>query len=123
MILSRPVLSIDGELTLDDCTSEFLDFLELCEPFGSGNREPVWKLPRLRVVGESHVIKNAHLKLFFQDENGLEGDAIYFNDPSRTDPAALTGTLVDLAVKVKRGFFRNKEYTEFRIVDMRRSPE
>ena len=45
-------LRIDATLDIAECTVELLDFLAACEPFGSGNPQPVWMLRDLEVARE-----------------------------------------------------------------------
>lgn len=56
----RPVVALDGLLTAEAVTLDLVQALAALEPFGSGNREPRFALPRVRlaharVVGGSHV--------------------------------------------------------------------
>jgi single-stranded-DNA-specific exonuclease len=119
----KPVLLIDGELTLEECTLELADFFARCEPFGYGNKEPVWKIPRLRVMDDTRIVGNGHLKLFFQDERGEAGEAIFFNGGLSTSPASLFGRRIDVAVKVRKNYYMNRHRTELRVVDARISDE
>ena len=116
----RPTLRIDAELGLHELTMELLEFLALCEPFGYGNRTPVWLIRNVEIKSDTRIVGGKHLKLYVRDARGAETEAISFNWTQRgVAPEALHGRKVDLAVTVKRGFFLDKVYPEVHVRDMR----
>ncbi|MBI4720168.1 MAG: hypothetical protein HY770_02865 [Chitinivibrionia bacterium] len=115
-----PILTIDAELCLEECSMELLDFLALCRPFGYGNREPVWKLSRLRVTGGTRVGNGDHMKLSFEDGAGTGGEAIFFNCGA-VDAGALRGRTIDMACTIKRGHYLHRYYPEIQTADIRPS--
>lgn len=114
----QQVLSIDADIRLDECSMELLDFLALCQPFGSGNPEPVFKLSRLSVTNSAHVGNGDHLKIRFKDDGNLDGEAIFFNS-GPVGPKEIAGGPIDLAITLKRGHYLNKYYPELRVIDVR----
>jgi single-stranded-DNA-specific exonuclease len=58
-----PVLDIDSELTLNEVTPEFFQQVQMLEPFGMGNREPVFAARGLRVLQPPRILKEQHIKL------------------------------------------------------------
>ena len=95
-------------------------FFKKCEPFGFGNREPVWKLSDLQVMNETSLVGDGnHLKLFFQDTRGNVGQAIAFNWPTDITPDDLFGRVVDLAVNVKKNTYMGETFPEIRVVDLK----
>ena len=115
---ARP-LDIDGTIALEECSPELLDFLERCEPFGFGNKEPVWNIPDVQVTRETTYVGDNHLKLFFQDERGNPGSAIAFGWDRPETPDELHNRAVDVAVKIRKGHYMGKDYPELRFVDIR----
>ena len=72
------VLELDGELSLDQITPELYQAFELLEPFGVGNRGPVFAARNVRLAGVPQIRdKQAKLKLAWNGEgpavNPLEG--------------------------------------------------
>lgn len=121
---ARPRLRIDTGLALDDCSLDLVDFLSLCEPFGYGNRTPVWHLPNVTIAEQTRVVRNGHLKLRVVGEKGASAEAISFGWESRKVPVDdLHGRRVDLAVKIRHGYFQKKHYAEIHVVDMRDAGE
>jgi single-stranded-DNA-specific exonuclease len=118
-------LAIDAEIGVDECTDELLNFLARCEPFGLGNREPVWKItdvqvmPTTTLLGSRNADGRSHLKLFFQDGRGVPGQAIAFGWDRPQTPEDLHGRAVDIAVRVVPGEYRGRVYAELRLLDLR----
>ncbi len=117
---TRPVLRINTTLTLDGCSMELVDFLGRCEPFGNGNKNPVWMIERVAILPETRYVGKGHLKLHIHDDNGVDAEAISFNWGQRgTPPKSLHGLIVDLAVTVKRGYYLERHYPEIQVLDIR----
>jgi single-stranded-DNA-specific exonuclease len=62
-------LSIDGALSANAATPDFAAILERLAPFGSGNSEPRFALPNLRVL-RADVVGAAHLRVILGDGAG-----------------------------------------------------
>jgi len=59
----HPVLDIDAELSLADVTPELFRALEMLEPYGMGNPEPVFAVRGAQLVAPPKILKDKHLKL------------------------------------------------------------
>jgi single-stranded-DNA-specific exonuclease len=114
-------LRIDAALEISECTIELLDFLASCEPFGSGNPQPVWMLRDLEVARETCLVGDGHLKLFVRDNAGTRASAIAFNWERPQSPEDLHGRAIDLAVTLRKHVFMGKVEVEMRVVDVRSS--
>lgn len=112
-------LSIDASLDLEECTMDLLDFIRRCEPFGFGNRTPVWRISDVQILRDTGIVGDGHMKLYFQDTRGNPGEAIAFGWDRDETPDDLHGRVVDLAVHVRRGEFNGRVYPELRLVDIR----
>jgi len=112
-------LDIVGALDLEECNHELLDFLARCEPFGLGNRRPLWKITDLQIMRSTCLVGDGHMKLYFQDTRGNQGEAIAFNWDRPHTPDDLHGRVVDVVVSVRKGTFRDVTYPELRLVDIR----
>ena len=118
----RPTLRIDADIGLNECTIELLDFLSVCEPFGYGNRTPVWMIRDVTVKPDTRIVGDGHLKLHIGDRDGQAADAISFNWKQRSvTPEELHGLKIDAAVTVKRGYFREKYHPDIHVLDVRES--
>ncbi len=116
---SRLPLHIDGCVEIQECSFELVNFLSRCEPFGYGNREPVWKISDVQILRNTTIVGDGHLKLFFQDMRGTPGEAIAFRWNRTETPDDLHGRVVDLAVTIQRGEYMGKVYAELRLIDIR----
>jgi len=59
----EPALEIDGELDLTDVTPELFHTLELLEPYGMSNPEPVFMTRAAQLVAAPKILKEKHVKL------------------------------------------------------------
>ncbi len=64
-------------LRLKDIDRELLEIIEMGEPYGQENPEPLFQAQNLEVI-EERVIKESHQALRFKDKECIK-DAIYFN--------------------------------------------
>jgi single-stranded-DNA-specific exonuclease len=114
-------LRIDASLEISECTVELLDFLSACEPFGSGNPQPVWMLRDLQVARETCLVGDGHLKLFMFDGSGARASAIAFGWDRPQSPEDLHGRAIDIAVTLRKHVFMGNTEVEMRVVDVRAS--
>jgi single-stranded-DNA-specific exonuclease len=59
----EPILDLDAEINLDQVTPELFQALELLEPFGQGNPEPVFAATAVRLMAPPKILKDKHVKL------------------------------------------------------------
>jgi len=59
----EPVLELDGELSLADVTPELYQALEMLEPCGMSNPEPVFATRGAQLVAPPKILKEKHVKL------------------------------------------------------------
>ena len=64
-----PELAIDGALTAAAATLELAALVERIGPFGTGNPEPRFVLPQMRVL-RADVVGGAHVRLILADGAG-----------------------------------------------------
>jgi single-stranded-DNA-specific exonuclease len=72
-----PTLRIDSDIELSGITHNLVRELEMLEPFGYGNAEPLFGARDLEVVAP-RTVGNNHLKMRIR-KNGRSFDAIGFN--------------------------------------------
>jgi single-stranded-DNA-specific exonuclease len=102
-----PSLKCDAEVLLGDLTQEFFEWLQRCEPFGIGNREPVFVTRGLRLTAPVRFIKEKHVCLQLEKAGeplrfSALGWSRSFDWPSRCTEIALDkGSLIDVAYRLK----------------------
>jgi len=73
----QPRLRIDHELAFRDLNFDFLQWHELLQPFGNGNRQPLFCARGVEPAAPPQVVKEKHLILRLQQRN-FHQRAIYF---------------------------------------------
>ncbi len=58
-----PILDLDAELDLTEITPELFHTLQLLEPYGMGNPEPVFAARRVQLAAPPRILKDKHVKL------------------------------------------------------------
>ena len=107
--LLAPPLKCDVELSLNDLTTEFFDWLTRCGPFGIGNREAVFVTRRVTLSADVRLIKEKHVCLqLCQDGTSTRFSALGWSRatdwPSRCAEMGLRrGSVVDIAYRLKAG--------------------
>jgi single-stranded-DNA-specific exonuclease len=105
-LLARPV-QCDARVLLGQLTKDFFDWLTRCEPFGIGNREPVFVTSNLTITAPVRLIKEKHVCLQLEKP----GEAVRFSAlgwsrgidwPARCSEMGLDkGSQIDIAYRLK----------------------
>ena len=74
-----PVINIDMLLNLDELTKEMVESLSLLEPFGEGNKMPIFAFKNLKIDSIRALTEGKHLKLTLKTNNNTYINAIGFN--------------------------------------------
>ncbi len=123
-ILTRP-LQCDVEVDLNDLTQDFFEWLNRCEPFGNGNREPVFITHALALAAPVRTIKDKHICLELEKPGeprriSALGWTRTFDWPARCEEMALErGSLVDVAYRLKAKTNPQFPGLELELVDIR----
>ncbi len=112
-------LLVDGELESDEITLENAEELRALEPFGEGNREPVFLVRKVKIVNSSLVGNGKHLKLQLQldDEKKSVLDAIAFG-LGEVSEMFVPGTTVDALVKLLVNSWNGTDSLRLQVVDL-----
>ena len=73
-----PIINIDAEINLNDISKEAVQSLQDLEPFGEGNKMPLFAFKNLKIDSIRALSEGKHLKLTLQDNNHII-NAIGFN--------------------------------------------
>ena len=73
-----PIIHIDAKIPLSEITKEMVESLKELEPFGEGNKMPVFVMKNLKIDSIRALTEGKHLKLTLKDGNNII-DAIGFN--------------------------------------------
>ena len=58
-----PILDLDADLCLTEVTPELFHALQLLEPYGMGNPEPIFAARGVQLVAPPRILKDKHIKL------------------------------------------------------------
>ncbi|WP_343563092.1 single-stranded-DNA-specific exonuclease RecJ [Kiloniella sp. b19] len=72
-----PTLGVDGALSPSGVSADLVDLLEACGPYGTGNAQPRFVLPSVRVVRPS-VVGEKHVRCILTGQDGASIKAIAF---------------------------------------------
>lgn len=112
---TAPELAIESDLTESEISFELIDQLEKLQPFGHGNREPIFRLAKIRVTDPRPVgAENKHLQARIGN-SGIR--AIGFGLGRAAELLADRGT-ADLAVTVCRETWQGNTRLQLKIIDL-----
>jgi single-stranded-DNA-specific exonuclease len=93
-----PVIDLDAELSLSEVTPDLFRALELLEPYGVGNPEPVFAARGVQLTAPPRILKDKHVKLKLREgeraitsteSDGLSAEAILAMPRCHPDSAAI----------------------------------
>lgn len=80
----KPKLRIDAQIFLPDLTKKFIADMQLLEPFGNENPQPLFYIKRVMLAQKPTLLKDLHVKCsIFSD--GVIKQLIFFNRPDIFD--------------------------------------
>ena len=98
----EPVLSIDGEVALEQVTPEFFREVQRLAPFGMSNPQPVFAARGVRLAQPPLLLKEKHVKLrVMSAAGGRAFDALGWRMAERLQNLQ-AGELLDLAFTVEQ---------------------
>lgn len=114
-----PVIYIDGILTQDDIKPEFVKQLRKLEPFGEGNKMPLFAYKGLKINSIRALTEGKHLKLTLRDDNIII-DAIGFNMGSLVNDY-LIGDKIDVVGVLEINEYNGRETVQINLKDIMKS--
>ncbi len=114
-----PIIYIDGVITYNDIKPEFVKQLTKLEPFGEGNKVPLFAYKGLKINSIRALTDGKHLKLTLKDDN-LTIDAIGFNMGSLVDEYRL-GDKIDVVGVLEINSFNGIENVQINLKDIMKS--
>ena len=100
------VQRIDYRLKLHSINETLLDIIEIMEPCGAGNPQPVFGLFNMKIESITPIGSGKHLRLELS-KGGERVQAVKFSCTAVDFPYSV-GDTVDLAVQIKRNEYMNK---------------
>ena len=122
-----PELHIDAEIPLSSVTPDLLNNLGQLEPFGHGNREPVFSSCGVSLLLPPRILKEKHIKLRMNQrlpnaKASFNYEAVGWRMAERAQAASLQpGDNLDVAYKIGLNFHPDFGGLELTLEDFRRS--
>ena len=112
-----PEISIDCQLDFNTISADLIDELELLEPFGTGNPEPLFRAGNIEVLS-SKIVGQTHRRLVLRQSGRKPNktvDAIQFNIDPR---APLAESYRQIAFRVRWNRWNNKKTEQIVIEEL-----
>lgn len=117
------VLPIDAALSLSAVNYDLCEKINLLEPFGAGNPEPIFMFKNVGIA-KPQIIGSGHVKCFLCSSTGASVKAICFNAADNQIGQALLdhrGEIFDVAGYIKADNWMGRQNVQIIINDMKRS--
>lgn len=115
----QPMIYIDGILSANDISIELVKQLKQLEPYGEGNKMPLFACKSLKINSIRSLTEGKHLKLTLKDDNFIV-DAIGFNMGYLANEY-LIGDKVDIVGTLEINSFNGMEHVQINLKDMMKS--
>jgi hypothetical protein len=86
----EPILDLDADLDLTEITPELFQALQLLQPYGMGNPEPVFAARGVQLAAPPRILKDKHVKL--KVRAGAITNSAASDDPREMSAAAILAT-------------------------------
>jgi single-stranded-DNA-specific exonuclease len=109
-----PILDLDGELDFSEVTPELFHALQLLEPHGMGNAEPVFAARSVQLAAPPRILKEKHVKLKLRAGESRELSAAAILATPRCHPDGAAIRREERAAAAAEGYAGNGLRTENR---------
>ncbi len=119
--MMSPEINVDAEITFSDITPKLLEELELFNPFGPENENPVFLTKNVYDTGNSRLVgrEQQHIKLELVDSSSnLFMPGIAFTQHNKFKRIN-EGLPVDICYTIEKNTHGNKSFTQLMVKDIR----
>ena len=114
-----PIIYIDATINLNDVSREIVESLIELEPFGEGNKVPLFVYKNLKIDSIRALSEGKHLKLTLKDNNNII-DAIGFNMGKLTNDYRI-GDKIDIVGVLEINTFNGVDRLQINLKDIMKS--
>lgn len=116
-----PVLPIDAELKLDDIRWDLIDLVSQLEPYGEGNRRPIFMSTNLTVLSSDKMgSTQKHVRCLLKNGQGEVMKFVGFNFADRFELFSV-GNRIDVAYDLGINEWNGRREIQCKLVDVRRA--
>ncbi len=114
-----PVINIDAKINLSEISKEIVESLKQLEPFGEGNKTPVFVFKNLKIDSIRALSEGKHIKMTLKEENTVI-NAIGFNLGYLADEYII-GDKIDIVGTLEINSFNGVDNLQINIKDVMKS--
>lgn len=115
-----PELQIDALVTSTSLSLDLVEQLAAFEPFGAGNRKPIFVTRDLILRDEPFVMKDKHLKLRLYAEGGTQFEAVWWDGVEKSNGQTLKpNSRIELAYVAERNTWQGNSRLQLVVEDLR----
>jgi len=117
----QATLTLDSEMTLQDITPRFMEFLDKLSPYGPGNMRPKFAIRNVEIAGVPKVIGKTGEHIRFKIKQGLKSyPAVGFGLSNKYE-MLITGQPVDIACVVETNEWQGNTSIQMNVRDIKRA--
>lgn len=114
-----PIINVDAQINLNNINKDMVESLNKLEPFGEGNKMPVFAFKNLKIDSIRALSEGKHLKLTLKDNNTIV-NAIGFNLGHLSEEYRI-GDKIDIVGVLEINSFNGVESLQINIKDVMKS--
>ena len=114
-----PIIKIDARINLSEVNKEMVESLKELEPFGEGNKMPIFAFKNLKIDSIRALSEGKHLKLTLKDNNTIV-NAIGFNMGELAQDYRI-GDKIDVVGTLEINSFNGTDSIQINMKDLMRS--
>lgn len=114
-----PIIPVDAKINLSEINKEIVESIKQLEPFGEGNKMPIFAFKNLKIESIRALSEGKHLKLTLRDSN-YRINAIGFNLGNLAEEYRI-GDRVDIAGVLEINTFNGVDNLQINMKDMMKS--
>ena len=114
-----PIINIDAKIDLEEINKDIVESLKQLEPFGEGNKMPIFVFKNLKIDSIRSLTEGKHIKLTLKNANTVI-DAIGFNLGYLADEYRI-GDKIDVVGTLEINSFNGVESLQIGIKDVMKS--
>ena len=114
-----PIINIDAKIDLNEISKEMVQSLKQLEPFGEGNKTPIFAFKNLKIGSIRSLTEGKHIKMTLKDGNTII-DAIGFNLGCLADEYRI-GDKIDVVGSLEINSFNGIDSLQINLKDVMKS--
>ena len=114
-----PIINIDAKIELNEIKKEMVESLKLLEPYGEGNKMPIFAFRNLKIDSIRALSEGKHIKLTLKDNNNII-NAIGFNLGKIAEDYRI-GDKIDVVGTLEINSFNGVDSLQINIKDVMKS--